>query len=229
MARPSIKAVFEGLTTGAMLIASVGVMAYLWQNRRPAGPPEGPLPKNPISLVGTAMEGNPAAPMAVVVFSDFECPFCRSFGGTILPTLRSDYISTGRILVSFRHLPLPGHQAARPAAQAAVCAHAQGRFWSLHDKFFADPVTLRAVDKAMGEIGGDMEAFAACRSSEATAQVVESDLELAKLLQIRGTPTFLAGTNDGGKAVNVTKRFTGAASYESFVQQLGPVQDGPGR
>jgi protein-disulfide isomerase len=232
MGRVSPKAVFEGITTAAMLLASITVMIYVWQNssvRPPDDPENGPLPKAPVSLVGSALEGNLSAPKVLVVFSDFECPYCRSFGESVLPAFREQYVETGRILVSFRHLPLRIHQAARAAAEAAECAREQGQFWRLHDAFFGDPSTLRDIDTTMRAVGIDPAAFGSCKTSRRAAQVVDADLQLANALEIRATPTFLVGTNDGGQEATISTRFTGVADYESLVRQIGSVQDGPGR
>jgi protein-disulfide isomerase len=215
-----------------MLLASVGAMVFMWQNThasKASNPTVGPLPKAPVALKGSAIEGSADAPFALVVFSDFECPYCRSFAQAILPTFRDEYVNTGKVLVSFRHLPLKGHRSARPAAQAAVCAQEQGRFWALHDTFFAQPSSLRDIDNAVSDIGGDTASFVSCKTSERTSRAVESDLELARTLEIHPTPTFLFGPLEHGEAVRVTTRLTGAANYISFKQQLGSFQDGPGR
>jgi protein-disulfide isomerase len=232
MARMAIKTVVDATVSGAMLLASLSVLFFVWQNaqaKTPSNPAVGPIPKAPVDLAGSATEGSPDAPIAIVVFSDFQCPFCRAFAESVLPTFRDQYVNTGRVLLSFRHLPLKIHQLARPAAQAAVCARAQGKFWSLHDTFFSQPSSLREIDKAMSDIGADLPTFVACKSSGQASQAVESDLALGKALEIHATPTFLVGTNDGSRAVHVTTRFTGAPNYEAFMQKLGPFQDGPGR
>lgn len=232
MQRVTFKTVVDGAASAAMLVTSVCVLFFLWQNaqaKTASSPAVGPLPTTPVELAGSATEGSPDAPVGVVVFSDFECPFCRSFAQSVLPALRDEYIASGKVLVSFRHLPLKSHQFARVAAQAAVCANEQGRFWTLHDTFFAEPSSLREIDKTIHNIGGDTGLFATCRGSERVSDAVDADLELAKKLEIRATPTFLAGVNDHGKSIRVTTRFTGAASYESFKQHLGLVQNGSGR
>jgi protein-disulfide isomerase len=231
MKRPATKALIDGIVSGAMLLASLAVLFFVWQNAQaePVDPSVAPVPSEPVALTGSPLEGSLDAPLALVVFSDFECPFCRSFAQTMLPTFRDEYVSKGKVLVSFRHLPLKIHQTAKPAARAAVCAAEQDKFWVLHDTFFSDPSALRNIDKAMSDIGGDPAAFASCKDSAPTLKAVESDLAMAKALEIGATPTFLVGTNEGGKTVRVTARFTGGLNYEKFKQQLGFAQDGPGR
>jgi protein-disulfide isomerase len=138
-------------------------------------------------------------------------------------------VNTGKVLLSFRHFPIKNHPSARAAAQAAVCAEEQGRFWVLHDTFFALPSTVRDIDNTFRDIGGDTASFVSCEKSERASRAVESDLALVKALEIQGTPTFLFGPTEHGNVVYVTKRFTGTANYASFKQQLGSFQDGPGR
>jgi protein-disulfide isomerase len=231
MGRLATKAVVDGVISGVMLLASVAVLFFVWQNTntKPRDPGIGPVPSAPVSLVGSALEGDPEAGTAVIVFSDFECPFCRGFAQSLWPTFRDEYVSTGKVLVSFRHLPLKIHPSARPAAQAATCAGEQGKFWLAHDTFFAEPSSLRNIDRAIADIGADMAAFASCKSSERTSAAIESDLALAKALEIGATPTFLVGANDGGKSVRVTARFSGALDYAKFKNQMGFGQDVPGR
>lgn len=232
MARLAIKTVVDATVSSAMLLASASVLFFVWQNaqaKTPSNPAVGPVPKSPVELLGSATEGSPDAPTAIVVFSDFECPFCRAFAESVLPTFRDQYVDTGRVLMSFRHLPLKIHQLARPAAQAGVCAQAQGKFWSLHDTLFAQPSSLREIDKAIADIGADVQTFLTCKSSGQASQTVDADLALAKTLEIRATPTFLVGRNDGGRVVHVATRFTGAPNYEAFMQKLGSFQGGPGR
>ena len=124
MTRPDTKTIADGIVSGAMLLASLAVLFFVWQNARaePVDPTVGPLPKAPVMLTGTPLEGSLDAPIALVVFSDFECPFCRSFAQSTLPRFREEFVSKGRVLVSFRHLPLKIHKLAKPAAQATVCA-----------------------------------------------------------------------------------------------------------
>ena len=231
MRRPDTKTLVDGIVSGTMLLASLAVLFFVWQNAqaKPVDKSVGPLPKSPVALAGSPLEGSPEAPIALVVFSDFECPFCRSFAQTTFQTFRDEYVSKGKVLVSFRHLPLKSHQLAKPAAQATVCAAEQGKFWALHDTFFAEPTTLLNIDRAMKDIGGDTAAFASCKVSEKTSKAVESDRALADALEIGATPTFLVGVNDGGETVRVTARFTGGMNYEKFKLQLGFAKDGPGR
>ena len=129
--------------TGAMLVAAaVVIWATLVKPARSANAstkPATPIPAEPVSLEGAPILGAAAAKVAIIEFSDFECPYCARFFQDALPELRAKYIDTGKVRLAFRHLPLPMHQRARAAAEAAECARRQSRFWEFHDQFFTNP------------------------------------------------------------------------------------------
>ena len=154
-----------------------------------------------------AGKGDTSAPVIIVAFSDFQCPYCSR----VLPTLDQlikDY--PGKIRLYFRHNPLPFHQDAPLAAQAAVAAEKQGKFWEMHDKLFANQQSLKKVDllRYAQEIGLDMTKFEADLESAETKQRVDGDLALAKKLGIQGTPNFMIN----GRPVR------GAVPLEQFKQ-----------
>src|SRR5215510_15815847 len=95
-----------------------------------------PLPTKAISLNGATLQGDPKAKVALIVYSDFQCPFCARFGKDSLPGIQARYVKTGRVLVAFRQFPLNIHAFARKAAEASLCAGKQGRFWEMHDQLF---------------------------------------------------------------------------------------------
>ena len=105
---------------------------------RRGSPPPPPLPRTPVSLTGSQSRGSQAARIGILEFSDFQCPFCATFATTEMPDIVRDYVDSGKVLLSFHHLPLTAlHPRAEAAAVAAECAGAQGKFWEMHDKLFA--------------------------------------------------------------------------------------------
>jgi len=82
--------------------------------------------------------GNKKAPVTVIEFSDFECPFCRSFWRDTLSLIKSTYIDTGKVRFVYRDFPLSFHPGAQVAAEAAECAEDQGKYWEMHDKIFQE-------------------------------------------------------------------------------------------
>lgn len=129
------------------------------------------------------------APVTIIEFSDFECPYCRK-AQAVLGQLKADYGDKLRFV--FRHYPLPFHKQAPKASEAAMCAFEQDKFWSYHDALFADSQSL-AVD-ALKELakkqGLDAAKFDECLQSGRHAARVTSDTADGKQLGITGTPTF---------------------------------------
>ncbi len=149
--------------------------------------------------------GGAAARVEVVVFSDFECPFCRR-AEPVLARLRERFPTEIRFV--WRHFPLSTHQSARSAAEAAQCAHDQGEFWSFHDALFADSALLRPAGFAAiaDRLGLDTGVFAACVNAHSHAADVADDTATGERVGVSGTPTvFINGV-----------AFVGALSYEVY-------------
>ncbi len=129
------------------------------------------------------------APITIVEFSDFECPYCLRATPTIQALLER-YPKDVRLY--YRHLPLPSHPRARPAALASVCAERQGAFWAYHDLLFENQRALGDDDlqRYAAQLELDLERFAACMESAETAARVDEDLAAASALGITGTPVF---------------------------------------
>lgn len=172
------------------------------------------LPQVPISLDGAATVGSAQAHVALLEFSDFQCPYCGRFALGVIPTLKSDFADPGKLLIAFRHLPLDGlHPRATPAAESAECARRQGKFWQMHNLLFSSPEELNANnfrDHAR-LLGLNLQSFNACLLGQATAQV-SADAALAKALGITATPTILLGSLQTGNVLRVTNRLPAGAS-----------------
>lgn len=99
----------------------------------------------------------------------------------------------GRVRLIFKDLPLPTHDLARPAHEAARCAGALGRYWAYHDKLFANQPSFERADlvRYAGDVGLPREAFTKCLDARQFAPAVEADLEQARAIGVRGTPTFV--------------------------------------
>jgi protein-disulfide isomerase len=131
------------------------------------------------------------APVTIVEFSDFQCPFCRQASATVY-SLVEKYPEEVRFV--YRHLPLDGlHPRARAAAEASACAADQGLFWEYHDRLFANPQAFSDEDLRghAREIGADGEVFDACAEQREHAARVEADTAAAAELGVTGTPAFV--------------------------------------
>lgn len=136
--------------------------------------------------------GSPDAPVKIVEFSDFQCPFCARAQATI-ETVRRRH--PDRVAVVFRHFPLDAiHPHARTAALAAECAAEQGRFHAYHDALFAaqDSIGVRAWDEFAAQAGvGNLPAFRECVASRRHAPAVERDARVAAGLGLQVTPSLI--------------------------------------
>jgi protein-disulfide isomerase len=147
-------------------------------------------PRVEVSSTGPAV-GPADAPVTLIEFSDFQCPFCAR-AVPIIKTLRERYPTQLRVV--YKHLPLESiHPRARAAAEAAVCAEEQGRFWEFHDRLFANAGTLSEEDLRAhaSAVGLDVAAFETCRTGPKRAERIEADMAEAKAAGVTGTPAFV--------------------------------------
>lgn len=138
-----------------------------------------------------ATMGSPQAPVQLIEFADFECPFCANFHNTI-KTVQEQF--PGKIALTFIHFPLPGHRFAEPAARAAECAATQGRFEAMHDELFAKQSSfgLKPWSEFASSAGvPDLQAFDSCVNQEAEPQRVAAGKKAGDELNVRGTPTII--------------------------------------
>jgi protein-disulfide isomerase len=142
-----------------------------------------------VAAAGPAKGGPAGAPVTIVEFSDFQCPYCSRLNPTI-DQVMSKYGSKVRLV--FRQFPLPMHQNAAKAAEAALCANEQGKFWEMHDSMFKDQAAL-AVDalktKAAG-LGLNAQAFNSCLDSGKEAAAVKADMKAGQEAGVNGTPAM---------------------------------------
>lgn len=151
--------------------------------------------------------GSDDAPVTIIEFSDYQCPFCSRFWGDTLPQIKSEYIDTGKVKFAYRDFPLNSiHPDAQKAAEAAECAGEQGNYWEMHDKLFEN---IQALDSASlkryaQQIGLDANTFNECLDSGAMANEVNQDLAEGQAAGVRGTPAFFIN----GKLVSGAQPFS---------------------
>ncbi len=150
--------------------------------------------KNPVKFdIGSSpVKGKADAKVTIVEFSDFQCPYCRK-GMEIMDEVTKMYPND--VKLAFKHLPLPMHPEAKPAAKAAWAAQQQGKFWEMHDMLFKNQQALgkEAYPKFAKDLGLDTAKFEADMNSAAADKAVESDESSAEQLAFNGTPSFLVG------------------------------------
>ena len=177
-----------------------------------------------VPVAGRPMKGSAQATVAIVEFSDFECPFCGRYVTQTLPRITSEYIANGKIQYFFVHFPIESlHPGAFRAHEAAICAGEQGKFWEMHDRLFANQKALTDADLHghANAIGLDMARFGPCvEDGRATSQVRE-DQALGQRTGVGGTPLFLVGTIEpGGTSVQAVRAISGAQPFALFKQTL---------
>jgi len=174
-----------------------------------------------VSLDDDPVKGNPNAPVTVVEFSDFQCPFCSRFFTQTLPALQENYIDTGKIKLVYKDLPLDNlHPNARPAHIAAECADEQGKFWEYHDVLFENQGQWSRLSSAdlnsqlnqyATSMGLNSVSFDSCLSSPSMADEVNADFLQAASYGVTGTPTFFIGNEKNGFI-----KLVGAQPYAAF-------------
>ncbi len=142
-----------------------------------------------IPIEGAPVLGENTAPVTIVFFSDYECPYSAR-GHKTIAALREARGKDVRVVV--HHNPLPFHERARPAALAAIAASEQGKFWEMHERLFENHRSLSDADleRIAGEVGLDLARWRDALKSPRTIEALDKDIALSKSLGVRGTPTF---------------------------------------
>lgn len=162
------------------------------------------------------IQGSESAPLWVVEISDFQCPYCAQWHATTYPTLKREFIETGKIRFAYINLPLQSHANAWPAAEAAMCAGAQGKFWEMHDSIFDTQTRWGPLDNAAAVFDSlatalqlQLPRFRECVASRLTRPMVQADLDRsAREAGVNSTPTFIIGSvmAQGAQPIEVFRR-----------------------
>jgi len=195
------------LIPGAILLAGALIAwAVFYSNQSPsnqtANPIGEPVGKVEVSADDDAFLGPENAKVLIIEFSDFQCPFCRSFWRETLNRLKSEYIDSGKsVKFVYRDFPLNSiHPLAQKYAEAAECSGDQGKYWQMHDKIFEEQDKLGQgtigvynvsdLKKWAIELGLSSSEFNQCLDSGKYAKEVENDFNDGSAAGVRGTPTF---------------------------------------
>jgi protein-disulfide isomerase len=155
-----------------------------------------------IAVEGSPSRGPDGAPVTVVEFADFECPFCQHIAPE-LDALWQKRQTAMRFVYKF--MPLPMHPHGESAARAAIAAQAQGKFWEMHDKLFANGEHLDDADilAYAAAIGLDLDRFRADLQSPATKARLDADRKLGDALKVKGTPTIFINGREYDTKINI--------------------------
>jgi protein-disulfide isomerase len=144
------------------------------------------------------IQGNPDASIWVVEVSDFQCPYCRSWHEETFDALKREYIDPGKVRFAYVNFPLPNHKHARPAAEVAMCAGVQGKFWEVQHALFRTQAQWSSIeqpaalfDSLATAAGVDRARLKACTTSESIRSLIQADYDRAVESGITSTPSFL--------------------------------------
>ena len=162
-------------------------------------------PRLNVSAASGPSKGAVNAPIQLIEFSDFQCPYCLRARATVKKVLET---YGDRIHFVYRHYPLPSHPGARPAAEASECAAEQGKFWQYHDRLFDDPSRLSGTElkQQAAAVGVDMTRFNTCVDSRKYKAQVDADLKDGDEAGVNGTPAFFING----------RMLSGAQPFEAF-------------
>ena len=190
----------------------------IFQDRLDKNQPKIPIK---ISVDDDPIIGSPNAPITIIEFSDFQCPFCARFHIQTLPIIMNEYVNEGKVKLVFRDFPIQSiHQNAIPASIAAECANEQGKFKEMHDILFekqnewskknTDNVII-LFNQYASEFGLEEEKFDSCLKNGKYIEEIQKDLSDGRAYGISGTPGFFIGNDEIGFV-----ELKGAQPFESF-------------
>ena len=206
---------------GLLLVISIftGGFGFGGNNGSPTGgtvaQPGQPSPGTPTGIVDVSADDDPAlgkdnAPITVIEFSDFQCPFCSRFRDQTFDQIKTNYIDTGKVKFVYRDFPLSSiHPMAESGAEAAECANEQGKFWEYHDILFSkqDEWTTTGVDTLKGyakDLSLDTNKFNSCLDDGKYKDEVAKDFQDGVDAGVQGTPSFFIN----GKQLSCAQPFT---------------------
>jgi protein-disulfide isomerase len=146
------------------------------------------------------IRGSASAKVWLILASDFQCPYCKMWHDTTDAVIRREYVDNGKVRLAFVNFPLNIHPNAVPAAEYAMCAAAQDKFWEMHDALFAQQDKwapqqnpTAALEQVAASAGVDLAALKGCVSAHKMRSLIEADHEKAARAGVRATPSFFIG------------------------------------
>ena len=174
--------------------------------------PVGLPPRVNVDIGDSPFLGDEDAPVTIIEFSDFECPFCARWYIDTKSQIDEQYIKMGKVKLVYMHYPLSFHPQAEPAALASECAYEQGKFWEFHDLIFENQRVISDANykKWAADLGLDQAQFDDCYDSKKYQADVQDDFNKGQRAGVRGTPGFFVN----GRLVS------GAQPFSVFQQAI---------
>ncbi|MBD3303719.1 thioredoxin domain-containing protein [Candidatus Woesearchaeota archaeon] len=165
------------------------------EQKKPAEPkePEPQLTVDDVDLEGVPFLGEEDAEITMVIYDDFECPFCSRFETQAWPKIKENYIDTGKAKFYYKHFPLGFHSHAQIAAEASECAHDQGKFWEMHGMIFENQqdISEESLKEWAEELELGMDDFNECLDTHKYAEKVKKSMAEGQQVGVKGTPSIL--------------------------------------
>jgi protein-disulfide isomerase len=171
--------------------------------------------------------GSVDAPVVLVEYTDYQCPFCRRFHERTWPELRQRYIDTGKVRFEVRDMPLPFHEEALPAALVARCAGRQGKFWPVFEALLGKPeaLTKEGPRQAAINAGASGPLLDQCTRDPAIRQAIDADAADAERIGVDGTPGFIVARRHGDKLEGTL--ILGAQPASTFATRIDALLAAP--
>ncbi|MGP0593274.1 DsbA family protein [Nitrospira sp. T9] len=173
--------------------------------------------------------GSQQAKVAIVEFTDYQCPYCAKYHSDTFENLKKEYIDTGKVQYVLRDFPLDFHVYAKGAAIAANCAGEQDAYWHMNHQLFSNQSELGdgLYQKLAQSLGLNMDQFESCVNSHEQVQKVDADVVYGQEIGVNGTPTFFIGRVENGELTD-PKEVSGTQPLSAFSKIIEPllVNDG---
>ena len=200
------------------------IKKLLQQGARAAAAPAGPDVAGKVFDLGdNPTKGDADAKIALIEFTDYQCPYCKRHTQNTQPQIESEYVDDGKIRFVSLDMPLTNiHPLAVKAAEAAHCADEQGMYWQMRDHMFENQKALEPWNAHAEALGMDVADFEACMNSGKYTDAVNADLAEARKAGATGTPSFVVAViddKDPSKATGISF-IRGAVAYEQFKAAL---------
>lgn len=178
-----------------------------------------------VNMSDSPYKGKADAPVTLMEFSDYQCPYCARNYRDVMPSLIKEYVDTGKLKFVMREKPIASlHRNAIEASMAALCAKDQGKYWEMHNVMFDNQRALNAdnLKAYAADLGMNSQDFDQCLDSEKYADQIDDDIVLATSLGISGTPGFILGFTDASNPDNaeMSKFIKGAQPLAVFRQAI---------
>ena len=224
-------AILQELRSIRELLQKQLLQKQLQQKQKAAAPVRRKPTSARVSVGDNPSLGQVDAPVTMVEFTDYQCPYCKRFHDNTFPRLKEKYIDTGKLRYVTMDLPLRFHQQARPAAHAARCAGEQDKFWQMREILFSNSRALQkeALVSYADELSLDTEAFQICLDDKRHQRGINQNIQVARGAGFTGTPSFIIGKVINGQvsgAVLIGAR--SLAEFETQIQKLLPKVESDG-